>query len=189
MSVVANSPASWDERAAAPSSWEAGLQSERGQTLRFRAVLSHLQLHDGDTVLDFGSGAGRLAAWMPYGVEYYAHDWAPALLDRAVREQPNAVRVDEIPDMLFDHVVAVGPFNLSDGWSRPRTWETLAELFMERTRKTLVVSLLRWRRGLAAGVLGYDNAELLRFATDMGVTRFAIDATYLDNDILLALHR
>lgn len=165
------------------------MQSERGQTLRFRAVLDQLELRECDTVLDFGCGTGRLAAWMPYGIDYYAHDWAPALLDRAIQEHSNLLRLDEIPDILFDHVIAIGPFNLADGWSRQRTWETLAELFLEHTRRTLVVSLLRSRPDLLPGTLGYQPEELVRFAGELQVRRFAIDATHLENDLILALHR
>jgi cyclopropane fatty-acyl-phospholipid synthase-like methyltransferase len=185
--MTENSPAAWDNRADAPTPAAAGLQSEKGQTLRFLAVLRHLDLRVGDTLLDFACGAGRLAYWLPYGVEYFAHDWSPKLLDRAMLEHPGAHRVDELTDQVFDHVVAVGPFNLAGNWSREQTWETVADLWA-RTYSMLAVSVLRGT-GTNQDVLVYTPAELAEAAATLGVKRFVVDGSYLDNDLLLVLRR
>lgn len=184
--TVANTPAAWGNRATAPTPWAAALWSEHGQTERFRAVIRHLDLHPGDQLLDFGCGTGRLCELLPPHVGYHAHDWSAEMRDRCRREQPRAAVYDTLPDRLFDHVIAVGPFNLADGWWKQRTWDTLAELWAQHTRHTLSVSVYR---GSDPACLTYSELDLAAFARNMGCQAFAIDGTYLDNDLLLVMRR
>lgn len=184
--TVANSPAAWSERAAEATPWEAALWSEHRQTARFQAVLQHLNLRAGDTVLDYGCATGRFCEFLPLSVDYYGHDWAPAMRERAAAEHPRGMILDELPDELFDHVVAIGVFNLSDGWWKQRTWDTLGDLWTSHTRRTLAVSLYR---GTDPRCLTYSATDLAATAMQFGAVRYSIDSSYLDNDSLLVMHR
>lgn len=160
--------------------------SERGQTARFQAAVGHLELRAGDTLLDFGCGAGRLAAFLPRDVRYVAHDTAPAMLDRVAADVPDAVVVPVLPDELYDHVVAVGPFNLPHGWSVDRAFLAVADLWANHTRRTLIVSLYR---GDDPACLSYPVDMVAGWARSLGARRFVVDASYLDNDVLMVLRR
>jgi len=184
--LVENSPRAWSERALRPAAWEAALWSEGGQTRRFLAVLRHLALREEDELLDFGCGTGRLCEFLPVDVLYHGYDWAPGMVERMALEHPRAVPLESLPDRLFDHVTAVGCFNLADGWSKERTWERLSELWTEHTRRTLVVSLYR---GHDSACLRYEPEDAAEFARRLGCSTFAVDATYLPHDLLLELRR
>jgi SAM-dependent methyltransferase len=181
-----NTPEAWSGRASAPSSWEAAGWSEYGQIQRFLAALRHLGLREGDSVLDFGCGTGRFCEFLPIDVLYHGYDWAPGMVERMVHEHPRAVPLEILPDRLFDHVTAIGCFNLADGWSKERTWERLFELWSEHTRRTLVVLLYR---GHDSACLRYEPEDAAEFARRLGSSTFAVDATYLPNDLLLELRR
>ena len=184
--TIENTPAAWSARSSSVNaSWEAALWSEAGQTQRFLAVLAHLELRAGDSLLDFGCGTGRFRAFVPREVGYFAYDTAPGMLARAA-EQDGVTALGELPDALFDHVVAVGPFNLADGCSTGRTFETVADLWANHTRRTLAVSLYR---GDDPACISYDPMTVARWAGRLGCHRFAVDASYLDNDLLLVLRR
>jgi SAM-dependent methyltransferase len=184
--LVANSPQAWSERARSRTSWEAAMWSESGQTRRFLAVLRHLELRSGDSVLDYGCGTGRFCAFLPPDVGYYGLDWSEEMRRRVADEHPRARVLCELPDLIFDHVVCVGTFNLADGWSREQTFAQLADLWNGYTRRTLVVSLYR---GHDPSCLRYQPEDLVEFARRLGCQSFAIDATYLENDLLLELRR
>lgn len=183
-SVVANSPAAWGARAAAATPWEAALWSRRGQRSRFDALLRHLVLADGDVLLDYGCGHGALCGLLPPKVSYVGYDWAPEMLERCKAEHARATVTAELPT-LVDHVVAVGPFNLADGWWKQRSWDTLADLWA-RSRKTLSVSVYR---GEDPACIRYSELDLLAFAKGQRCRRFLVDASYLDNDLLLVMSR
>lgn len=160
--------------------------SEGGQTRRFLAVLRHLGIRDGDTVLDFGCGTGRFCEFLPPAVEYAGYDWAPGMLERMVHEHPRARPLETLPEELFDHVVCVGCFNLADGWSKERTFERVAELWSEQTRRSLALSVYR---GWDASCLRYTPEDLAELARRLGCATFTLDASYLENDALVVLRR
>jgi len=184
--LVENSPRAWSERALRPASWEAALWSEGGQTRRFLAVLRHLELREDDTLLDFGCGSGRFCEFLPPAVLYHGYDWAPGMLDRMVHEHPRARPLESLPNDLFDFVVAIGPFNLADGWTKERTWERVSELWTEHTRQALALSVYR---GHDATCLRYAPEDLIELARRLGCSTFTLDASYLENDVLVVLRR
>lgn len=177
-----NTPAAWTARAKRETSHDAAGWSEHGQTQRFLAVLRHLDLRDADTLLDYGAGTGRLCEFLPREVDYFAHDTAPGMLARVERDHPHASILPELPARLFDHVVAVGPFNLPGD----DAFQKLAVLWTDHARRTLVASLYR---GDDPRCVGYDPAEVCGWARMLGATRFLVDCSFLDNDVLLVMHR
>lgn len=183
--MIANTPQAWSERARVEAPWEAALWSEQGQKLRFQAVLRHLDLQVGDTLLDFGCGTGEFHASLPLWVQYHGLDWADGMRERA-GVRPGVYVHDELPDMMFDHIIAVGPFNLADNWTKEATKMQLLELWHEYTRTTLVVCFYR---GDDPNCLTYRAEDLVEMARLSGCHRFSVDATYLDNDLLLEMRR
>lgn len=182
--IIENTPQAWDRRASAPASWDAALWSERGQTQRFLAVLNHLELRAGDGLLDYGAGTGRLSEFLPAAVDYYAFDTSAGMRDRCRDEHPRATVLDEPPRIFpYDHVVAVGPFNLADRWSLDDTRAAIQTLWRLTTR-TLVVSLYR---GHDPACLRYPAALVTQWASELS-DRFVVDA-HMPNDLLLAAHR
>lgn len=178
--MTANSPEAWSERSHINESWSAALWSEFGQTQRFLAALRHLDLRDGDTLLDYGAGSGRFCEFLPQGITYYAYDWAEGMRERVRRDHPRAWVLDEMPDREFDHIVCIGPFNLAEGWSKTETWDCIDAL-CSLTVRSLVVSLYT---GNDPDCLSYSPEEVVRQSPD---ARFAIDCTYLANDLMLVL--
>lgn len=181
--MIANTPEAWSERAEIAEPWSAALWSEAGQTQRFLAVLRHLDLRDGDTLLDYGAGTGRFCEFLPPAVTYYAYDTSPGMRERVRREYPRAWVLDEVPDMMFDHVVCIGPFNLAEDWSKQETWDTVCGLYFLHTSSTIAVSLYT---GNDPNCLRYEIQEV---TLEIPGGRFSIDASYLDNDLLLVMHR
>lgn len=184
--LLENSPRAWSERASRPTSHEAAMWSEGGQTRRFLAVLEHLRLRDGDTLLDFGCGTGRFSEFLPHAVSYHGLDWSEEMRDRVALEHPRARVLDSLPELIFDHVVCIGPFNLADGWSQEQTFAQLADLWNGYTRRALVACLYR---GHDPACIRYEPEDAAEFARRLGCVTFAIDGTYLENDLLLELRR
>lgn len=182
--VIPNTPAAWSERAQEPFSWDACGWSRNGQETRFRAVLGHLDARDGDTLLDFGSGTGAFSAWLPTSVDYVGWDWAPGMRERSRDDYPLRAFPDDRPVCGFDHVVAIGCFNLPDCWSKTETFLELDRLWRQATR-SLIVSLYR---GRDERCLAYTAGEVTRFADSTG-GRWKLDASYLDNDLMLVVRR
>lgn len=178
--MTANTPEAWSERAHIPEAWSAALWSEFGQTQRFLAALRHLALREGDTLLDFGCGSGRFCEFLPQSVTYYAYDWSEGMRERVRRDHPRAWVLDEMPDMTFDHVVAIGPFNLSANWTKRKTWDCLDGLW-SLTERTLVVSLYT---GHDPDCLSYSIGEVV---CEIPSSHFIVDTGYLDNDLMVVV--
>lgn len=178
-----NTPQAWSRRAGAPTSWQAAGWSEAGQVRRFLAVLGHIAFRPGDRLFDFGCGTGAFCEYLPYSVDYLAYDWSEAMRERCAADHARA-RVLGPGEAwgAYDHVVAVGPFNLPG--SKEETWATLERLWQHTTR-TLVVSLYR---GEDASCLRYTPSEVTGFAEDLSA-RYVVDASYLPNDLLMVAHR
>lgn len=181
--MIANSPAAWDVRAAAPTSWEAALWSKMGQVKRFKAIRRNVSMESGETVLDFGCGTGELRNEL-FRRYYFGYDWSPAMRERA-RRIPGGTILDELGDRRFDHVVCVGTFNLADQWSKDETGMTMLDLWMRHTDKSLAVSLYR---GLDPDCLSYSPIEAGIWANRL-TNRWKIDTSYLDNDFLLVMYK
>lgn len=184
--TVANDPAAWNKRGRkAKTPWEAALWSEHGQNTRFMAVLKHVRPQPAHTLLDFGCGVGRFSTFLPQDVSYTGVDWATAMLERATEEAPRGTYYEQVPGWKFDHVVAIGAFNLVDRWSKDKTWAQLHRLWEKNVKRTLVVSLLRKE---VPGHLAYDPLEAVVFArTRTG--QFELDCSYLENDMLLVMRK
>lgn len=195
MTFVPNTPEAWSARAReGNASWEAAGWSAAGQSERFMAVLRTLRYLPGETLLDFGCGTGAFAAWLPPSIEWFGWDWAEGMRARArdelcMRDNCTVLEHDpldrETEVATFHHVVAIGPFNLADGWSRDRTWDTVRALW-EIADRSLIVSLYR---GTDPDTMSYDPVELLEAIERCGPRRWRIDATYRDNDMLLVMRR
>jgi SAM-dependent methyltransferase len=145
-----------------------------------------LHLRRADTLLDFGCGTGRFSEFLPLGVTYHGLDWSAAMRERAAFDHPQAIVMDHLPKSAFDHTVVIGAFNLADNWTKTKTWAQLKELWNEATRRSLIVSVYR---GRDPNCIHYQPKDLADFAERMDCTTFAIDGTFLKNDLLLALHR
>lgn len=184
MTVIENTPSAWSRRSTGQSSWGCAGWSEQGQTQRFQAVLRHLDLRAADSLLDYGCGTGRLSVFVPREVDYYGYDPSAGMRDRAAVDHPDATILSSLPDMLFDHVVCVGPFNLPG--SIDATYHEVADLWHMAVRHTLAISLYR---GDDPRCIHYTPADLTDWVRRLGATRFLVSGEYLDNDLLLVLRK
>lgn len=187
--VWTNTPDAWSLRATMENPWEAAGWSVRGQTIRFQAVLRHLDLDENDMLLDFGCGTGEFCRWVEDAtvpVHYFGWDWAAGMRSRARHDHPyGTILYEWHPEFEFDHVVAIGPFNLRDHWNKVKTFDMLRELWA-MTRKSLVACLYR---GDDPQCIRYEASELALFAELAHIGNFVIDGTYLDNDLILRMNR
>lgn len=184
MEAVANSPAAWSARAAAACPLEAVGWTESGQADRFAAVLAHLDLQAGDRVLDYGCGLGAFADWLPDNIGYVGFDWSDGMVARAAAERPARAFTSGFPALKFSHVVAVGCFNLPDGWSKQQTFHLLRHLWDTTGCRTLAASLYA---GEDDRCLQYTEQELERLGRDLGYG--ATVTRHRHNDLLLVARR
>ncbi len=185
MTAVDNSVEAWDARAVrASTDWDAAMWSEHGQTTRFTSVVRALNLRPSDNLLDYGCGTGRLVEFVPPDVSYVGVDRSAGMIEKA-KERTKGAFYTKAPPWKFDHVVAIGVFNLSDGWSKEDTWSVLDQLWNDCTRRTLAVCLYR---GVAKGSLIYSAPEIAEFAM-LRTTNFTVDCSYLPNDAMLVMRR
>lgn len=173
----------WSERADTVTSHEASGWSEKGQTLRFLAVLDHLDLRPGESVLDFGCGTGRFSAFLPHTAAYLGYDSAAGMVNRARADHPGQQFDNEIPPVIFDHVVAIGPFNLP---SDEDPFDQIEWLWRMCVRRSIVISLYR---GDDQRCLCYEAGDAVALARRLGAHRFRIDTTHLDNDLIVSFRR
>lgn len=185
--MVANSPAAWDERAVAPSAWEAALWGSReSQRGRLERAVAYSGVRPGDSVLDFGCGAGALLEHLPVGVLYHGVDWSSEMRDRVEREYgPRVHRLSAtLEPGLWNRTFAIGPFNLADGWGKQHTLDVLYRIW-EYTRKVMVTSL---HCGEAPGHITYRVEDVARWADSMGGSRYVLDR-WKANDLILAVYK
>jgi hypothetical protein len=184
-----NTPDAWSERAdTIAEPWTACGWSYESQDARFEAVVAGLNPQPGEWLLDWGCGLGDLCGYLDPFVRYYGFDWPHAMVMRAAAEYGGeTVRFktyEPSPAHRFDMVACVGPFNLSDGWSKERTWHTLRHLWETFKPRALAVSLYA---GADENCLQYDEREIrgcgYTLAFDVTVTRI------LPNDLLMVARR
>lgn len=184
-------PASWTDHAQRPADHLAAGCSERGQTIRFLTAIRHLELHDGDVLLDYGCGPGRLSEFVPHGIRYYGLDAEHSMIDRARANHQHPDRwfhivADVLPILNPDPtaIACLGVWNLRRDGS---TYEWIERLWATyTTARVLFASVYR---GTDQRCVIHDPGELADFAGYLSCARFAIDASYLDNDVALILHR
>ncbi len=182
--MVENTPTAWSERGRIlPTSHEAAGWSEKGQTLRFLAVLEHLDLRPCDSVLDFGCGTGRFSAFLPRDAVYTGYDSAPGMIERARADHPGEQFHTDIPPVIFDHVVAIGPFNLP---SDDDPFAQIDWLWRMCVRRSMVLSLYC---GNDSRCVRYEAGDAVALARRLGVQRFRMDTTHLDNDLIVSYQR
>lgn len=184
--MIKNTPAWWDELARdQPTSWGAAMWSKQSQDVRFRTVRSLLKISPGESVLDFGCGTGAFIDYLPAATDYYGYDWSPEMRARAREEHPRATILEDLGEELFDHVVAIGPFNLRANWSKEETLQTLIDLWALNTDITLVVSLYA---GQPSGtMLSYSLEDAVEIVNALGPSspRATLLSDHLPNDIII----
>lgn len=186
-----NTPQAWDELASADTSWEAAMWSQQSQRRRFELVVEWLQAEPGERLLDFGCGTGALADHLDPELLLFAWDWSPAMRLRARREHPQVFVLDDTPFAAteprpYDHVVAIGPFNLSRNWSKRDTNAEVRRLW-SLTRKTLTLSL--YRGVMKPGMLSYEHTDIVRLHEDLGYPLLRLTNEHLPNDWMVRFGR
>jgi SAM-dependent methyltransferase len=177
-----NTPSAWSERARSiEASHSACGWSESSQKARFAEALSAVRpFRVGEKVLDYGSGTGGFAEWLPMGVGYVGFDTAAGMVARAAREHPGRVFVTWEPTQRFDVTVVLGTFNLPG--SKLLTFAALRRLW-DRTGRIMVVSLY-------AG----DDENCLRYTERdcdalLGESYRATVTRWRKNDLMVVLER
>lgn len=142
-----------------------------------------MDIRPSDGILDFGCGLGAFADRI-VSCSYVGYDSAPGMVARARLDHPLDRFTNEWPAGRFDHVVAVGPFNLPDGWSKQATFHTLRHLWDTTGCRSLIVSLYA---GEDRRCLRYTENELIilghSLSWDVTVERWRA------NDLMLAVRR
>lgn len=181
---LGNTPHGWSEQAtAAATSWEAAGWSRSGQSERFHVILDAVAARPGESLLDYGCGTGAFSALLDPAVEYTGYDWSEGMVARAKRDHPGRRFQTWQPTTPFDVVVAIGPFNLPNRWSKQRTWQALRGLW-DRAGRALAVSLYA---GDDERCLIYTVEECERFA--FGESFYARVDRWRRNDILILLEK
>ncbi len=184
MSVMENTPAAWSDRALmSETSWEAAGWSQTSQNARFQQVVEALNPQPGETLYDFGCGTGELTTYLQGDIGYTGFDSAQGMVDRAAREHPGHHFQTWEPRHTFDLVAAVGPFNLTDHWSKQMTFATLRRLW-DMTGRAMCVSLYA---GTDPRCLVYSEQECARFAS--GESYWWHVDRWRPNDILVTMDR
>jgi SAM-dependent methyltransferase len=142
---------------------------------------------DGDDLLEFGCGTGRLADLTPRGVHYEGLDWSREVISLAKHRRPHdAFRCGSLGDLTpHDWVVASGPFNYAKGWSKGETAEAVSAMW-KASRRGIALTVL----GIPAeGRLHYGTDELVSFVAACDWSRLELDRSYLPNDVCLRAWR
>jgi SAM-dependent methyltransferase len=183
-----STPETWDElaRSDGPDHAIADCGSTESHERRLHAVL-RLPFRPGETLLELGCGTGRLADLVPDGVTYEGLDWSAEMVELAQKRRPHIAFRQGTQDDLTpaDWVVASGPFNYDDGWSKDRTAESFAAMW-RASRRGIAVTVLRVE---AERRLHYSPEELLSFVAELDWGQVELDRSYLPNDLCVRLWR
>jgi len=186
--LAESSPRSWDAYAGGggPDYVIADCGSRESHERRLRALL-RLPIKAGETFLELGCGTGRLADLMPHGVRYEGLDWSREVITLARSRRPDAAfRCGSVGDLTrHDWVVASGPFNYSQGWTKDQTAEAVAAMW-GASRRGIALTVLRVP---ADGRLHYDSGELISFLAGCDWAHLQLDRSYLPNDMCLRAWR
>jgi SAM-dependent methyltransferase len=186
--LTESSPQAWDSYASDGGSDHliADCGSAESHERRLKALL-RLPIEGGDTLLEFGCGTGRLADFVPSSVRYEGVDWSREIITLARRRRPHGTfRCGSIVDLTpHDWVVASGPFNYANGWSRSQTAEAVSVMWDSSTRGIALTVL----RVPANGRLHYGGGELISFLARRDWSHLELDRSYLPNDICLRAWR
>jgi len=186
--LAESTPQAWDSYASGggPDYLVADCGSQESHERRLMALL-RLPIEDGDDLLEFGCGTGRLADMLPPGVRYEGLDWSREVIALAQRRRPHAAfRCGSVGDLTpHDWVVASGPFNYAEGWSRSQTAEAVSAMW-EASRRGIALTVLRVP---AEGRLHYGDDELVSFLAACCWSRLELDRSYLPNDMCLRAWR
>lgn len=147
-------------------------------------MIRALEPAEGESLLDFGCGTGALSRFLPEGIKYLGFDWAPGMIERARREHPDATFAEPwlLPDRPFDLVVAIGTFNLADGWSKDHT-ASMLRILWGRTKRALAACLYA---GDHPHCLSYTEEDLKGFVPEAATVEIE---RHRPNDLLLVLRR
>jgi SAM-dependent methyltransferase len=186
--LAESSPQAWDSYASAGGSdyLIADCGSPESHERRLKALL-RLPIEEGDTLLEFGCGTGRLADLVPSGVSYEGLDWSREVVTLARRRRPHgAFRCGSLVDLTpHDWVVASGPFNYAKGWSKSQTAEAVSVMWNSSGRGIAVTVMCV----PADGRLHYGAGELISFLAACDWSHLELDRSYLPNDICLRAWR
>jgi SAM-dependent methyltransferase len=167
-----------------PEPWLACGWSAEGQRARHLAVVEALEPEPGDRLLDWGCGTGELCELLDEDVEYVGYDSAPGMILRAGKTHPGRKFQTWEPTAVCDLVACVGCFNLSDRWSKARTWHTLRHLWDTTSCRALAASLYA---GDDPNCLSYTGAEAATCGAQLAAS-VTVDAIRT-NDLLLIVRR
>jgi len=186
--LTESSPQAWDSYAiqGGPDYLVADCGSPETHERRLRALLQ-LPIKEGDTLLEFGCGTGRLADFVPRDVRYEGLDWSREVLTLARRRRPHgAFRSGSVADLTpHDWVVASGPFNYAEGWSKNQTAEAISAMW-DASMRGIGLTVLRTP---ADGRLNYGGDELISYLAACDWSHLELDRSYLPNDMCLRAWR
>ena len=186
--LAESSPQAWNSYASqgGPDYLIADCGSPESHERRLRALLQ-LPIKEGDTLLEFGCGTGRLADFVRRGVRYEGLDWSREVITLARRRRPHgAFRCGSVGDLgLNDWVVASGPFNYAKGWSKSQTADAVSAMW-GASRRGIALTVLCIP---AEARLHYGCDELISFLEACDWSHVELDRSYLPNDMCLRAWR
>jgi hypothetical protein len=186
--LTQSSPQAWDSYASGGEAdyLIADCGSPASHERRLKALL-RLPIEEGDTLLEFGCGTGRLADLVPSVVRYEGLDWSQGVITLARQRRPHgAFRCGSVGELTrHDWVVASGPFNYAKGWSKTQTAEAVSAMWDASTRGIALTVLCT----PADGRLHYGGNELISYLAACDWSHLELDRSYLPNDMCLRAWR
>jgi SAM-dependent methyltransferase len=186
--LTESSPQAWDSYASegGPDYLIADYGSPESHERWLRALLQ-MPIEEGDTLLEFGCGTGRLADFVSRGVRYEDLDWSREVITLARRRRPHgAFRCGSVGDLNpNDWVVASGPFNYAKGGSKSQTAEAVSAM-SGTSRRGIALTVLCIP---AEGQLHYGGDELVSFLWACDWSHVELDRSYFPNDMCLRVWR